>query len=331
MFKLMVTIGVAAIFIFPLVTAAQNIPTTPFSIVINPTYPAPNSTASLSITSGSVDVVAGIFDVFVNGKHIATGTGAQSVSFKTGRAGQILQVTVVVTVDRVAHKETIIVDPEDVTLVVEPLTTAPPFYQGAPTIPSSGSVRLVAVPDFRTRSGQAIKAATLSYSWKVGVQTLLSQSGVGKTSAIIPAPLPYRDSVVTVQVQNQSGSFSASRSVTLTPTAPVVLIYKKDPLMGIEYGHALSGNQSISGVETSFVAVPYGFSISDGGPSIAWTLDGSSAQTGDSITLRPQGRGAGSSSLSVSVDNPTTYESAAASIEVLFGSSTDNSFGLFGL
>ncbi len=329
MFKLVVATGVIALFALPLVGAAQVVPIAPFSISINPTYPAPHSIVTLSISSNGIDVTKGIFDVFLNGKHIATGTGTQPVSFETGRAGQTMQVTVVVTVNGTAHKENLILTPEGVALAVEPLSTAPPFYQGMPTIATEGSVRLAAVPDFRTPGGKIIRAAALSYQWKIGNRTLLRQSGVGREDAIVPAPLSYRDSVVTVVVQDPSGSLIASRSVTLSTVAPVVLIYKKDPLMGVLYDHALSGNQSISGVETSFTAVPYGFSTSNS-PNIVWTLGNSTAQTGDTITLRPKGKGTGSASLSVSANNSTAYESAAAGIRILFGSASGG-FGLFGL
>lgn len=331
MFKLVVTTCAGIILIFPFTSMAQTIPTAPFFIKINPLYPVPNSNATVSITSGSVDVISGIFDISINGKRIATKTGAQSVSFNTGAVGKSMQITVTLKVNGVSYEKTLTLIPEGVALAVEPLTTTHSFYLGAPTIASGGDVRLVAIPSFRTMKGALIKADALSYIWKIGNRTLTSQSGIGRTAIIVPAPLPYNDSIITVLVQNKNKSLVALKNVTISPTKPVVLIYKKDPLMGIEYDHALSGNQPISGAETSFVAVPYGFSIYNGGPSISWTLNDTVAHTGDTITLQSKGQGTGSSQLSASASNRSTYESATSALTVLFGTRNNSGFGLFGL
>ncbi len=317
--------------VLPLAVRAQTISTDPFSINITPAYPSPYEPLTLSVGSGSVDMSNSTFKVFVNGALATVGTGASSVSLTASGPGTTMNIRVVVSSGGQQYQKTLAVRPLAVALSVEPLATLPPLYPGGATIPPNGSVRMVAVPTFYSNSGVYIDPATLSYTWSVGGQTLIASSGIGQSSVVVSAPLPYRQEDVSVLVQNQDGSLVASQSVALTPQNPLVQLYQKDPLMGIEYGHALSGQQTLSGVQTSFVAVPYGFSTDSGGPSIVWSLNGATAQTGDTITLQPQGAGQGSAALSAAVSDPASYESATAGFTAVFGSAQTGGFGLFGL
>ena len=67
--------------------------------------------------------------------------------------------------------------------------------------------------------------------------------------------------------------------------------------------------------------------VAGGAPLLQWSLNGSPAQTGNSITLRPGGQGQGSASLSLvaSAGNST----ATADLSLLFGK--EPSFNVFGL
>ncbi len=307
---------------------AQTTHLTPFFININPLYPQPYSSVQLSLSSNSISVTNSTFSVSVNGKKVGVGTGAQQISFETGAPGKSMVVVVSATFHGKVYKKTLTLHPASVALVVEPLATAPVWYQGIPTIPSFGKVRLVAIPNMQA-NGKQIDPSKLSYSWKIGDQ-MLPTSGVGKDSAIIDAPLPYRNILVSVVVHNLQNTQTAQQALTMVSNTPIVHIYADNPLTGIDYNHALSSSAQIGSVESTFVAVPYGFPLGGDTPSTTWSLNDVTVQTGPLLTVRPQGSGTGSATMSATVQKEPEDVQESAQLSIQFGSHASG-FGLFGL
>jgi len=326
----MVLFAIGGIFLFfiPYSVSAQTPSLAPFYININPDYPQPYSSVSLSLSGNSIPVINLTFSVTVNGDSVGTGTGRQPVSFKTGAPGKSMFVVVKATYGGKVYVRTVTLHPASVALVVEPISTAPVWYLGTPTISPFGKIRLVAIPNMQVNNTQ-LNPSTLSYTWKIGNETLPA-SGVGKDFVIINSPLPYRKNNISVLVQNAQNTQTAQQTLSLVSSTPVVYIYKNNPLTGINYAHTISSGASIGSVESTFTAVPYGFSFTDGAPIITWFLNGANVQTGPSLTVRPKGVGTGSATLSALVKNNQTNESGSAQIPLQFGSNTGR-FGLFGL
>ncbi len=325
-FLIIIVLGVFFI-VVPHNIFAQTTHLTPFFINLTPTYPQPYSRATISISSNSISTTNSIFSVYINKKKIGVGTGSKSISFTTGTVGVPMYIVIAVTSNGHIYKQAITIHPASVALVVEPLATAPLGYLGSPTIPTTGNIRLVAIPNIQTNG---TNPSVLSYVWKSNGQTLAA-SGIGNDSVLVNAPLPYRKEVFSVLVKNQRGTRAAQREITLMAGTPTVYIYKDNPLTGINYTHTLSSIKSIGSVESTFAAVPYGFSTKNGDPNITWFLNGTNVQTGNLLTVRPKGIGSGNTILSVLAQNNTTYESAKTQLSLLFGSNSGGSFGLFGL
>lgn len=323
---IIVVIGVFFV-IAPHNTFAQTTHLTPFFINLTPTYPQPYSHATISVSSNSISTTNGIFSIYVNKKKIGVGTGSKSISFTTGAVGIPMYIVVTVASNGHTYKQALTIHPASVALVVEPLATAPLEYLGSPTVPPTGNIRLVAIPNIQTNGTNPL---ILSYVWKSNGQTLAA-SGVGNDSVSVSAPLPYRKEVFSVLVKNQNGTRAAQQEVTLMAGIPTVYIYKDNPLTGINYAHILSSTDSIGSVESTFAAVPYGFSTKNGSPNILWSLNGTNVQTGGLLTVRPQGVGNENTILSVLAQNNITYESAKTQLSLLFGSNSGSGFGLFGL
>jgi hypothetical protein len=81
--------------------------------------------------------------------------------------------------------------------------------------------------------------------------------------------------------------------------------------------------------QKTFFVAPYAFSTTQGAPLLRWFLNGSAAQTGSLITLRPTGTGAGSASLSVTGSGGDSMV-ASTQTSVTFGSNSSK-LGIFGL
>jgi hypothetical protein len=282
----------------------------------------------LSVTSTTLTLANATLSVSVNGTNVYQGN-VQPVAVAIGGPGQTTTITATVVSQGQSYSSSIAVDPGDVSLVEEPIASAPPLYAGKPLVPMSGEVRLVAVANFRTASGAAINPSTLSYTWMQGDTTLGSASGIGKSVAIVDTPLEYRAGDYSVTVSTQDGTEVGSGSVSITAESPTVRIYASDPLLGIEFDHALGGSFAIAGPEATFYAAPYSFSLADGAPALSWFVGNSSAQSGSTITLRPTGSGAGTSALSVSASESQLYENASANLSLSYGASGGT--GLFGL
>ncbi|HEC93824.1 MAG TPA: hypothetical protein ENI56_00385 [Candidatus Kaiserbacteria bacterium] len=323
-------IGAVFLFSAPHGALAQTSSLAPFYIHLNPNYPQPYSSVVLTLSGNAISINNSTFSVLVNGKKVGTSTGRQPVSFETGASGKSMYVVVRTNFNGKVYTRTVTLHPASVALVVEPLSTAPMWYPGTPTIPSFGKVRLVAIPNMQI-NGKPLSPSTLSYVWKIGNETLQA-SGVGKDSAVINAPLPYRENSVSVTVQDPKNTQTAQRALTLVSGTPVVHIYENNPLTGTDYGHALSSNfgATIGSSESTFVAVPYGFSLTGATPIVTWFLNGAKVQTGPMLTVRPKGAGGGSATISALVEKDSAYESEKAQIPLQFGSHTGG-FGLFGL
>lgn len=319
---------IAIAILLPLMVSAQAISdVTAFTISVNPQYPAPYTQATLSLLSSTLDLNNANMVVSVAGKEIYQGS-VRPVAVQLGKAGSVANVNVKITSAGVSYSQTISIQPQDVVLIAEPISSAPILYKGKPLVPLEGDVRVVAMANVQNSSGKMLDLSVLSYSWTVDNTQIANASGIGKQVIIVASPLQYRARSVSVAVKSQDGTLVGGASLSLTALNPSVRIYRNDPLLGILFDHALSGRYSISNAESTLYAAPFSIPTTNGTPLLQWFLNGSSAQNGNSITLRPTGSGQGSASLSL-VASAGESTRATANLSLSFGSASGG--GLFGL
>ncbi len=230
--------------------------------------------------------------------------------------------------DRGQNVTVLVIQPQDVSLIAEPVASAPVLYPGKPLVPLEGTARIVAVASFKDAGGKTLDPATLSYAWTVDGAQIANASGIGKEAIIVASPLQYRERSVSVAVQSQAGNLVGGASLSLAASSPSVRIYVNDPLLGILYDHALFGTYAVSGTETDLYAAPFSLPLSGGAPVLHWFLNGAAAQSGNAITLRPSGTGQGSASLSLTASAGTMTQ-ATANLSLSFGAAPSSNF--FGL
>lgn len=314
--------------VLPLPSFAQSFGAsqTPFTISASPQYPLPHSSVTLSFLSSSLDLANATLSVTANGKTIYAGA-VHSVTVPVGNAGSVTNIAATVTTGGANYTQTLVLQPEDVVLVAEPIASAPVLYPGKPGVPLEGTVRVVAIANFRTPSGALVAPASLSYAWNVDDTQIADSSGIGKSALIVVSPLEFRSRTISVSITSPDGSLVGGSSVVLSAVEPSLRIYENDPLLGVRYEHALGDTYSLSGAEDNFLAVPYSFPTTSGNPFISWFVNGSAAQTGSSVTLRPTGTGSGQASLSAVASSGDLK--ASRNVTLLFGqSSSPNFFGL---
>ncbi|MBI4088921.1 hypothetical protein HY415_02390 [Candidatus Kaiserbacteria bacterium] len=288
-----------------------------FTLSVDPQYPAPFSTASVSVQSDTLDLANALMSVSVGGSKVYQGN-AQPTAITLGRAGSVTRVDVVITTGGVDYTQTLSIRPQDVSLAIEPVSSAPPLYPGKPLTPIEGSVRVVAVANLRNTSGGAIDPTKLSYAWTIDDAKIATASGIGKSAVIVESPLQYRARSVSVAVTSQDGNLVGGDSLSLSPQEPLLRIYENDPLLGIRFERALSGGYSILGAESSLYGAPFSVPTTNGAPFLQWFLNGAVVQTGNSITLRPTGTGRGNASLSFTASSGGSTV-ASANLSLFFG------------
>lgn len=324
--------SLSLLLLLPGITVAQSLDgslgnTDPFTISVNPQYPSPLSPATLSFLSSSLDLNNAILAVSVAGKEIYKGS-VRPVAVMLRKVGSATSVLVSITTGGTTYRQTIVIQSQDVSLIAEPLSSAPALYGGKPLVPLEGNTRVVALAQIADAGGKIIDPATLSYSWTVDGAQIANSSGIGKSAVIVASPLQYRERSVSVIVQSQMGNLVGGASLSLAPESPSVRVYENDPLIGIRFDRALSGTYALSGTEASLYAAPFSLPLLGGAPLIHWFLDGAAAQTGSLITLRPAGSGKGTATLSLTA-GADSITPATASLTVSFGASASSNF--FGL
>jgi hypothetical protein len=306
---------------------AQSVaPVEPLTVVFSPQYPTPYQKITLVPSSTLFDIAASTITVTVNGTPLYKGSGGQSVDVTLGGPGTVTNITVTAVAAGQTYTQKVTIRPASVALVVEPVSTTFPFYKGRGLVGSEGDVRLIAVPDLRTSSGQAVDPSKLVYTWNLGDKILQSDSGIGKNVLSASAPVRYRDADIILTVQTQDQSIVAQAETIVTPVDPFVRIYRNDPLLGPLFDIALSGAISLNGSEDTYRGVPYYFSET---PALNWTVNGNDSGTSPDITVRATGNGQGTARLGFAASQSDTHQSADSALSILFGNK--QSLGIFGL
>lgn len=321
----------AFVFLLPNISFAQSLggalgDVSPFSLSVTPQYPVPQGQAVVSFSSATLSLSNASLSVFANGKNIYAGS-VRPVSVSLGGNGSVTKVVATITSGGEDHQQTIFIQPEDVSLVVEPIASVPALYPGKSRVPIEGTVRVIAIANLKTSGGSSLSPTSLSYEWSVDGAKIATASGIGKRTLVVAVPFKYRSHEVSVSITSQGGSVVGGSSVSFTGNEPFVRLYESDPLLGIRFEKALSGTYTIKGAESTLYAAPFSLSSAEGVVTPQWYLNGALVQTGNTITLRPSGTGQGISSLSVVASAGTAK--ATALLSLLFNTSSNTT--LFGL
>lgn len=311
--------------LLPLAASAQAFPgSEPLTLTLSPQYPRPYETVTVKVSSTAIDLATSEVAISVNGVIIEEGSGALSADARMGGPGSRAVIRATATENGLTYEAETTLAPSDVALVIEPVSSTHPWYEGAALVAPQGRVRIIAIPDLRASNGSRLAPETLSYTWKVGDRVLHEESGIGRSVLAAAAPVRYRDANVTVTVTNQAKTIIAQANTTIAPVDAALRMYRNDPLLGVLYDTAITDTATLSGTEETFRAVPYYFGIA---PDIAWTVNGTASGTEEDVTVRVTGSGAGTANLSVSAKRPEALQSASESVRLRFGAARTGIFG----
>lgn len=280
------------------------------SISISPQFPDQNQLVKISLSSYSVNFDVSEIVWTLDGKIQTRGIGKKDFSFTTGKIGTKNNISAVIkTTDGDIEKD-LVVAPSSVTLIWEAANSyTPPFYKGKAGFSYQSGARITAIPNITDSSGAKISSKNLVYKWKKGGEILSDSSGYGKSSLDIPASNLADDISVDVEVSTTDSGRAATKHISIRQDDPQVLIYENNPLYGILFNKAATGDYSMKDQEMSFTAFPYSFntySKNSANIKYSWTMNDKSAfSSGDksSIILRREGDAKGQSKIFVGVQN----------------------------
>lgn len=308
---------------------AQGIPVSvePLTLRVAPLYPKPYDPVTLTVESTLLDLAAS--DITFTKDGTVVGEGSRSIKTTVGAPGTKTIFRVSVVSAEGTYTKDFVIAPADVALILEPVSTAHPLYDGARLVAPESRVRLIALPDLRSNPTTKLDPSTLSYTWRLGDRILEAESGIGKNVLTATSPTRFRDADITVTVTSRDKSIVAEARRSVTPAEPSVRIYRSDPLRGIEFSSALTGSFSMQNPEEGLYMVPFFFG---GTPTLSWTLNGSTAGADAGLTLRTSDRSVGTAALRAIVrggGNGTLPEIAEQGLTVRFGDVRGT--GIFGI
>jgi len=296
------------------------------SISINPQYPRPYQTISITPRSNLLNLSASTVTVSVNGAVVEKGSGVLTAYARVGGSGERTTIRVTAVSNGQTYSAETTVRPADVSLVVEPISTVHPFYKGGSLTASEGRVRLIALPDIRTAAGAQVANENLVYTWRLGSQILQSASGIGRSSLTATAPVRYRDANVSVTVSTQDSSVVAQATTAIAPVDPFIRIYRNDPLLGPLFDRAFTGTLGMTTDEESFRMVPYFFAAR---PQLSWSVNAVTSGSDEDITVRSTGNGRGSALITATAKRTENLQTADTTLTLRFGQ--ERQLGIFGL
>ena len=277
-----------------------------------PLRPGPNQTVTVTIESYAIDLDRSTISWSLNNVLTKEGVGIKQFSFKTGKAGSLSNILIMVkTSEDSLIQETLNIHPASLNLIWEAQSYTPPFYKGKAFYPYQGTVKVVAIPNIVTENGGVISAKNLVYTWTINGSVNQNVSGYGKNFIYFVGSIPLKPTTVSVEASSVDKTYLAAGSTSFKPGSPELLFYEDSPLYGILYTKAFSGQVALQNEEIKIAAVPYFIGVEQlagAGLTYDWQINNESAgvaNTNDSLTFRRDKGVAGTALMSLQITNPS--------------------------
>lgn len=295
-----------------------------------PASPGANENVSVKIESFSFDLNSSEIIWAINGVIKDRGLGKKIFSFKTGNVGSISLIKAVIkTKEGETIEKTLVVRPAGVDILWEADSYTPPFYKGKALYSYQSLVTVIALPNMVNSSGTKINPDNLIYKWTKDGKVLGGVSGYGKSKFSFSKSILSRPDEIEVEVTSTDKKIKASGNIIIEPIEPKTVIYENNPLYGIIYEKAISGEFKLNGNEITLITTPYFFGKNDVGEAIKydWRMNGKSINNKPDTrqsTFRNTEGVKGSTKISVDLQNESKeLQSAGTGVFLNFGESED--------
>jgi len=293
------------------ITPGANVPyalSSELGVEVIPTYPRPNETVSINLTLYTDDLSTADITWYQNGKTTLSGKGETRYSFKAGLVGEETNIEIKIDfLSGVSFSKTITLNPAGVDLVWEAYSYVSPFYKGKALHPRQGVLKVVAMPEF-VKDGKRISPQNLVYEWSNATKINQSQSGYGKSAAVLNGSILGKQENIKVVVTDPVNNLTAQGFLDISPIDPEIVFYENDPYYGHIFDIAIPGTFNLRADEVQILAAPYYFTKEGGGLlQYEWRLNSQSIPdlygSKTAIFRKPEDRTTGISNISLQITN----------------------------
>lgn len=299
--------------LFPTISKAQinvNIPgalKNELNMEIIPEYPRAYQNVYVNLSLYTDDLNSAYITWFNNGKVALEGTGKTSYAFRTGAPGEEVRIEVVVVLKNgISFNRFFSVNPASVDLVWEADSYVAPFYAGKALHSKQGSLKIVAFPEFYSK-GKRIDSSNLIYSWYLNDEAIQSQSGYGKSSAVINGNLLGGTEKIYLLVRDPVTNITAESYLDIPTVDPQVLFYKNDPYYGRILEQSLANTYELKTTDLEIIATPFFMSQDGNNIQYDWKINGSTEPqlqgSRSAVFKKPDVNG--NSLISIDITNPS--------------------------
>jgi len=284
------------------------------SIQSFPSLPGKNQDVRVVLSSFVFDLNKSTISWSINGEERLFGIGRKEFSFNTGELLSNLIIRVEIgTSDGQNITKSLAISSSELDMLWEAYDVyTPPFYKGKAMVPKEGIFKVVAMPNIRTQ-GQSTSPRNLSYLWKENGNNQPSFSGWGKNYFLSKNTYLDAQNSVSVTISNLTGEERGTKTITLAPSNPKIVFYKSDPILGVDYNNSIKNASSIGSEGITIKAEPYFFSprdINEPELEFTWSINKIPTNTPtnkSTLSLKPEQGVRGSSSISLAINNVTTF------------------------
>lgn len=289
-------------------------------IELSPENPGPYQEITLRTTSDYIDLNRYNASWYVDGRRVATGIGQRTATIKTRGYGQRTNVIILIQLPDTLIKKTFTIEPQDMTIMWEAIDSyVPPFYEGKKLLAREGTIKTVAIPNFKTSNGRPFKPEEGVYRWSRNGNVISTATGYGKASFTFKNNKIRANEIVTVTASDLAGNYETTQSMTVPTFNPKILFYEKNPRTGLVSPFSIT-NLSLVGNQTVIQAEPFFFSLVNknlNGLQFNWAMNNTPINLADTnnkqlITLENPG-GKGTALLTLGISNPISIFQSAAS------------------
>jgi hypothetical protein len=276
-------------------------------IAAKPRYPSPGEKVELTASTQAVETAGATITWNVNGEMVQQSRGGTRYTYTAGPVGSVANITVSIagsngrTVGASLTQRV-----HDVVVVWEGDTYVPPLYGGRSLHSPGSNVRLYAIPFVTRDDGTRYDSDDLIFHWAYGGGSKAFESGAGLRAVTATNNEAYTPLKISLFIKNLAGETLTIEHVEVPVVAPEIVFYASDPLMGLQLQRSLRDNFALVGAEQSVYAEPYHMiapTRNDPSLSYEWQVSGQTLTTPGSLVLRPEGIGAGTARIDLTVRN----------------------------
>ena len=247
------------------------------TIVLDPQYPNPGDQVTASIDDYSMNNTGATITWYFDGLSAPAVTNLRTITFTAPEVGKTMTVVARLTfpTGRIIESKRAI-NPLYLDLIIEPQTYTPAFYQGR-ALPTKGSLVYINAL-LQTKDGP-VDSSKYSYTWSLNSKSVYGGARSGNSWASITVPHGSA-SIITIAVQDSSGTTVARKLFPLPAIAVEVQFYELNTLLGLST-KAITEGVILAGNSTSIKAVPYYLDTRavNGNLFTQWSVDNQIVQT----------------------------------------------------